>query len=649
MSLGKMDFQEAESRYRQLRQQLSSGALTKEQFRAELQSLMLQDASGHYWALGADTGKWYVHDGTAWIPGDPSGAAPEPDVTPAPETPPSPPPPQWPKSPPESPEGAAAAPLPTDGGSESPIGPIVMGIVGLIALCIVGALIFWLWQNTQGDGAAELGSKPAVTIVAPQNGAQVNLGDVLVIQSAAADPKGIKYLELWVDGKLMSSDPNPDPEGQPSFAAAQSWTADQPGQHTLIVKAYNTAGIASDPATISVSVLGGAPTTTASPTEAPTTPSPSPTSSECSNGATFVSDVTVPDNTTFAPGAPIHKVWRIENSGTCPWEDGYVWAFVSGDQMGAPASVQVANAAAAATVDIAVDMVAPSTPGSYAGYWQMRNPDGVLFGARATVLIVVPGEETPTPTATATTVPEEVAIDFRADRTTIALGECTTINWEVENATAVYYQEGGVAGHDSRLECPGVDHRYTLRVEHPGGTEYRHIDITVVTGSVITDTLTSVASEDGTVLSSGEVQNSIFKAGDTADDDSARAFFSFDISGLAEADILSAELDLSDYALTGGAFEWLHPLMVEDVTTYGISLDASDYDTATSASLASASSEVGLNSPIDVTSRVANWTATSTTRFQVRARFEAGTNGDGFPNDVSWESDDVTLTVTYRP
>ena len=194
-----------------------------------------------------------------------------------------------------------------------------------------------------------------------------------------------------------------------------------------------------------------------------------------------------------------------------------------------------------------------------------------------------------------------------------------------------------------------MDTRYTLRVEHPGGTEYRHIDITVVTGSVITDTLTSIASEDGTVLSSGEVQNSICKAGDTADHESARAFFSFDISGLAEADILSAELDLSDYALTGGAFEWLHPLMVEDVTTYGISLDASDYDAATSASLASASSEVGLNSPIDVTSRVANWTSTSTTRFQVRARFEAETNGDGFPDDVSWESNDVTLTITYRP
>jgi hypothetical protein len=646
MSLGEMDFRQAENRYRQLRQQLSSGALTKEQFRAELQSLMLQDASGHYWALGADTGKWYVHDGSAWIPGDPFRATPEPEAAPPPV---SPPPPQWPQSPPESPEDFDGSTFSSDGDGDSPIGPVIMGIIGIIALCIVGALIFWLWQSIQGDGAADLESKPVVTIAAPQNGAQVNLGDVLVVQSVSADPQGVKYVELWVDGKLMSSAPNPDSEGQSPFAAAQSWTADQPGQHTLNIKAYDTAGVASDPATITISVLGSAPTATTSPTETSTAPTPSPTSSECSNGATFVSDVTVPDDTAFAPGAPIHKVWRIENSGTCPWEAGYVWAFVSGDQMGAPANIQVANAAAGATVDIAADMVAPSTPGSYTGYWQMRNPDGVLFGSRATIVIEVPGEETPTPTSTATAVPDEVTIDFQADRTTIALGECTTISWAVENATAVYYQEGGVSGNDSRLECPGVDTRYTLRVEHPGGTEYRYIDINVTTGAEETEILTSEESEDGTISSADEVETSICMAGDTSERESVRAFFSFDIASLAEKEILSAELDLSDYALTGGAFEWLHPMLIEDVTTYGTTLDASDYDTAASASLASASSEVGLNSPIDVTDRVANWTSTSTTRFQVRARFEAGTNGDGFPDDVSWESEDVTLTVTYIP
>ena len=35
--------------------------------------------------------------------------------------------------------------------------------------------------------------------------------------------------------------------------------------------------------------------------------------------AQFVRDVTVPDGTTFLPGATFTKTWRLKNAGTCTW------------------------------------------------------------------------------------------------------------------------------------------------------------------------------------------------------------------------------------------------------------------------------------------------------------------------------------------
>ena len=37
----------------------------------------------------------------------------------------------------------------------------------------------------------------------------------------------------------------------------------------------------------------------------------------CTLNASWVADVTVPDNTEFAPSTTFHKVWHVRNSGTC--------------------------------------------------------------------------------------------------------------------------------------------------------------------------------------------------------------------------------------------------------------------------------------------------------------------------------------------
>ncbi|MDO9131359.1 MAG: NBR1-Ig-like domain-containing protein, partial [Anaerolineales bacterium] len=97
--------------------------------------------------------------------------------------------------------------------------------------------------------------------------------------------------------------------------------------------------------------------------------------------AQFIADVTVPDGATFAPGTAFTKTWRLKNIGTCTWTTSYALVFVSGSQMGAPSVVNLPSSVApGGTVDVSVNMTAPSTNGRYRGYWQLRNASGVLFG-----------------------------------------------------------------------------------------------------------------------------------------------------------------------------------------------------------------------------------------------------------------------------
>jgi hypothetical protein len=64
-------FKNAEDQYFKLKGQLSTGRITQEEFEQQMRDLMVEDSKGRYWMLGADTGKWYVHQGDDWIEGDP--------------------------------------------------------------------------------------------------------------------------------------------------------------------------------------------------------------------------------------------------------------------------------------------------------------------------------------------------------------------------------------------------------------------------------------------------------------------------------------------------------------------------------------------------------------------------------------------------
>jgi uncharacterized protein YkwD len=107
-----------------------------------------------------------------------------------------------------------------------------------------------------------------------------------------------------------------------------------------------------------------------------------------------VEDVNYPDNTQVAAGEKFTKTWKLRNSGDCPWK-GYTVAFVSGERMNAPDLVPVPETQVNSTVDISIDLIAPSTDGTYTGNFELRNAEGksILMGTEPTFWVrIIVGE-----------------------------------------------------------------------------------------------------------------------------------------------------------------------------------------------------------------------------------------------------------------
>lgn len=108
-------------------------------------------------------------------------------------------------------------------------------------------------------------------------------------------------------------------------------------------------------------------------------------------GLTFVSDVTIPDNTQMDPGESFTKTWKVQNSGSCAWESGSKFALSGGNAMGASTFSLPAAVASGATYDVSVPMTAPGTPGTVRGNWRMSTAAGQFFGDEVYVVVVVGG------------------------------------------------------------------------------------------------------------------------------------------------------------------------------------------------------------------------------------------------------------------
>jgi len=184
------------------------------------------------------------------------------------------------------------------------------------------------------------------------------------------------------------------------------------GQAAQATETPTIAPATTAPPPTNTAIEATAPATDTGEAEATATlpPSPTPTDfvpengADCVNQASFVSDVTIPDNTNLITGEAFTKTWRVQNTGTCIWWSGYTLQHYSENAMSAPASVPLPVTNPGETADISVDLVAPSVPGSYRGNFVIKNPANLIMqvdeDSRLWLIINVSSAPTGTPTTT---------------------------------------------------------------------------------------------------------------------------------------------------------------------------------------------------------------------------------------------------------
>lgn len=116
---------------------------------------------------------------------------------------------------------------------------------------------------------------------------------------------------------------------------------------------------------------------------------------------------------------------------------------------------------------------------------------------------------TPLPTRTWTPTPVP-SIVCPPENTTVELGTCSTLRWDIDHVQAVYFEGNGVAGHDSREVCPEQSQTYTLRIETTLRDYYCRMSVGVrdttppMIGQVVSNPLSGLSSGRNPPICNGD-------------------------------------------------------------------------------------------------------------------------------------------------
>ncbi len=172
---------------------------------------------------------------------------------------------------------------------------------------------------------------------------------------------------ILLAGLVLSACVNVVPQSSTSAPPAFVTSTLPPTRPGLVLPTGTEITSTPDP---SITTTPGAETTTT-----PGTGSTEAASGACKDSAAMIEDVTVPDNTVMTKGQQFTKTWRLLNNGKCDWT-GYTIAFFAGDRMETPDSVPIQDTPAGKSVDVSVDLTAPSVDGSYTGFYVLKNNKG---------------------------------------------------------------------------------------------------------------------------------------------------------------------------------------------------------------------------------------------------------------------------------
>ncbi len=326
---------------------------------------------------------------------------------------------------------------------------------------------------------------PRAWIDFPLDGAIVPAGAPVTVLSHVFAPAGVAEVLLSVNGVAYRRSP---PSTTGDFAkASHEWFPDREGDFVLEVTAFSSTGEASAAARARVKVLGKTVTTPTLVAPAPATTVPS-----APDLAIVNVEAVVAGNKGGVPFCNTRVTYR--NVGTAAIPRDFVIQFHFN---GVPT---LANTIAGGLPPGATDQIVfvyqfESAP--YIGInldstnviAESNEANNAFAEARACGATPVPitptatptlATRTPTATATLGIAPLPPAqVNFRADRTALTQGECTMLRWDVENATGVFLDGNGVAGHGSQPVCPNKTTTYNLHVTAPAGNVDRSVTISV--------------------------------------------------------------------------------------------------------------------------------------------------------------------------
>lgn len=118
--------------------------------------------------------------------------------------------------------------------------------------------------------------------------------------------------------------------------------------------------------------------TLATPLTAPTLPSTG-SKAECAKAS--LKDETIVDGQIFKPGEQFTKTWYITNTSTCVWDTSYKIVFWDGDILGGGYVYNLPQVTGPGqTVPISLQLIAPTTDGTYHSEWKLQTPDNISFG-----------------------------------------------------------------------------------------------------------------------------------------------------------------------------------------------------------------------------------------------------------------------------
>ena len=126
----------------------------------------------------------------------------------------------------------------------------------------------------------------------------------------------------------------------------------------------------------------------------PVAPAATTSLGDACNNSAFEADVTIPDFSEMEPGRNFVKTWRIRNTGTCTWDEGYELVYIGGSNPNLdPYNLEFDSAddfvTGGETVDLSVELTTPCDPGDYEGHWRMRTDQGAYFGTVISVYVKV--------------------------------------------------------------------------------------------------------------------------------------------------------------------------------------------------------------------------------------------------------------------